>query len=89
MSSYAGSPVAYSCNVDAVLRKGTIIGQCGPETEPVDLFIEMPGARVKTGQRVRVLGLLEPPIPWTDVFGHTVYYAFVRAVFVDRLPPRR
>jgi hypothetical protein len=72
LSFYAGTHVAYACDVDAVLRKGVVLGQCGPEEEPVDLFIEMPDARVKSGQRVRVLGILESPIPWTDVFGHTV-----------------
>ncbi len=86
LPSYAGSHVAYTCDVDEVHRKGVIVGQCGPEAEPVGLFIEMPNVRVQTGQRVRVLGILEPPVPWTDIFGHTVYYAFVRAVFVDRLP---
>jgi hypothetical protein len=72
LPSYAGSHVAYTCDVDEVHRKGVIVGQCGPEAEPVGLFIEMPNVRVQTGQRVRVLGILEPPVPWTDIFGHTV-----------------
>ena len=82
LSFYAGSPVAYVCDVEEVLQKG-FLGQCGADEEPVDLFIDFPKGRVKKGQRLRVLGILEAPIPWTDVFGHTVYYAFVRAVFVD------
>jgi len=82
---YAGTHVAYTCTVDEIVQAGLILGQCGPEAEPVDLYVKLPTQQLRVGQRLRVLGILERPVPWTDIFGHTVYYAFVKAVFVDKL----
>lgn len=82
---YAGTHVAYACDVDNVVRAGVILGQCGSAAEPLDLFIHLPTSHVHTGDRLSVLGIMEPPAAWTDVSGHTVYYAFVKAIFVNRL----
>lgn len=83
LAHYAGTHVAYTCSVDAIVRPGVILGQCGAEAEPVDLFVELPTEHLRAGDKLRVLGVMERPATWTDVTGHTVYYAFVRAVFVD------
>lgn len=81
--AYTGKHVAYACEVDRIVRAGVILGQCGSDAEPMDLFVELPTAGLRTGQRLRVLGILEHPASWTDLWGHTVYYAFLKAVFVD------
>jgi len=86
---YTGSHVDYVCEVDSIVRSGVILGQCGSEAEPTDLFVRLPTEHVRLGDRLRVLGVMEPPATWADVMGHVVYYAFVRAVFVDPMPPAR
>ncbi len=85
LSYYTGSHVAYTCDVDTIVRPGVILGQCGSEAEPIDLFVRLSTAHLRTGDRLRVLGIMEQPASWADVMGHTVYYAFLRAVFVDRV----
>jgi hypothetical protein len=85
LSRYTGSRVDYQCAVDAIVRPGVILGQCGSEAEPIDLFVRLPTEHVRVGQRLRILGIMEAPVTWADVMGHTVYYAFLRAVFVDPL----
>lgn len=80
---FAGVHVNYVCDVEGIVRPGVAIGQCGYESEPTDLFLNMPTEHVKVGDRYRILGIIERPESWTDLLGHTVYYAFVRAVFVD------
>jgi hypothetical protein len=82
---FAGTHVAYACEVDRIVRAGLILGQCGSVQEPMDLFVHLPTGRLHLGERLRVLGVMEQPAMWTDVTGHTVYYAFLRAVFVDPL----
>ncbi len=82
---FAGKHVAYTCAVDGIVRAGVILGNCGSSFEPMDLFVELPTAQVHVGDRLRVLGVLERPGSWTDLWGHTVYYAFLKARFVDRL----
>ncbi len=62
-----------------------VVGQCGPDEEPVDVYLKLPPGNWRVGQTVRVLGILDTPASWSDVSGHTIYYPFVRAVFVDRL----
>jgi hypothetical protein len=83
LTRYAGTHVAYICDVDTVVRAGVILGQCGSDAEPIDLFVRLPTDHLRVGDRLRVLGIMEPPATWADVMGHTVYYAFVRAMFVD------
>ncbi len=86
LSSYTGSRVAYVCAVDGIVRPGIILGQCGTDAEPMDLFVKLPTQHVRMGERFRVLGIMEAPAAWADVTGHTIYYAFLRAVFVDPIP---
>ncbi len=86
LSSSVGSRVAFVCAVDGIVRRGIILGQCGPIAEPMDLFVKLPTEHLRMGERLRVLGVMETPATWVDVTGHPVYYAFVRAVFVDPLP---
>lgn len=83
LSAYAGTHVAYTCEVDQVIRDGVILGQCGPEEEPVDLFVHIATKHLHHGEKYRILGIIERPAEWTDIYGHTVYYAFLNAVFVD------
>lgn len=85
LSRSAGTHVAYICEVDRIVEPGVILGQCGPEFEPVDLFVRLSTQGVHQGDRLRVLGIMQPPSSNTDLSGHTVYYAFVKAVFVDHL----
>jgi hypothetical protein len=82
---YAGKHVAYTCTVDAIVDATLMLGQCGSPDEPVDLYVRVVTANLRVRDQLRVLGVLEKPVPWTDIFGHTVYYAFVRAVFADKL----
>jgi len=86
LSSSTGSRVAFVCAVDGIVRRGIILGQCGSVAEPTDLFVKLPTQHLRMGERLRVLGVMEAPATWVDVTGHAVYYAFVRAVFVDPLP---
>jgi hypothetical protein len=83
LSRYTGSRVAYVCAVDGIVRPGIILGQCGPDAEPMDLFLKLPTQHLRLGERLRFLGVMEEPATWADVTGHTVYFAFVRAIFVD------
>jgi hypothetical protein len=84
LTGFTGTHVAYRCEVDSIVRPGVILGQCGSDVEPMDLFVELPTANLKIGDRLRVLGILDRPGTWSDITGHTVYYAFLRALFVDR-----
>jgi hypothetical protein len=86
LSSSTGRRVAFVCEVDEIVGRGIILGQCGSDAEPADLFVRLPTEHVRQGERLRVLGVMETPATWADVTGHTVYYAFVRAIFVDALP---
>ena len=79
LTAFAGTHVAYTCDVDVIVRPGVILGQCGSEAEPLDLFVELPTAKLHVGQRLRVLGIMDRPASWADISGHTVYYAFVKA----------
>jgi hypothetical protein len=82
--SYVGNRVAFICSIEERTRPGVVVGQCGTEGEPVDLYLKLPGTW-RTNDRVRVLGTMDTPATWSDVGGHTVYYPFVKAQFVDRL----
>ncbi len=81
----AGKHVAYECYVEQVIRDGVMIGQCGDPDEPIDVFVKLGTAHLRIGDHLRVLGVIEQPAVWSDVTGHPVYYAFLRAAFVDRL----
>jgi membrane-bound lytic murein transglycosylase B len=83
--AHTGEHVAYTCSIEEIERPTVVVGQCGPEEEPVDLYLELPAGKWRTGQRIRVLGIMDHPGSWSDVSGHTIYYPFVKAVFVDRL----
>jgi hypothetical protein len=83
--AHTGEHVAYTCSVDEIVRPAVVVGQCGPEDEPVDLFLELPPGRWRVGQVLRVLGIIDRPGSWSDVSGHTIYYPFIKAVFVDRI----
>jgi hypothetical protein len=82
--AHTGERVAYVCQIEELTRPGVVVGQCGPAEEPVDVYLNLPGTW-RIGQRVRVLGILDTPASWSDVSGHTIYYPFVRAVFIDRV----
>ncbi len=86
LTFFAGTHVAYECEIQHVVQAGVAQGDCGTSEEPVSLFIHLPTGRLHEGDNVRVVGYMENPIPWTSVTGRTVYYAFVKALFVDRLP---
>lgn len=81
---FTGTHVAYLCDVDNVVAPGLILGQCGSAEEPMDLFVHLPTRGVRAGDRLRILGVVEPPAMWTDLSGSTVYYAFIKALYVDR-----
>lgn len=85
LSYYTGRHVEYACEVDSIVRPGVILGQCGSEAEPIDLFVRLPTGHLHAGDRLHVLGIMESPVSWSDVTGHLVYFAFLRAVFVDPL----
>ncbi len=80
---YTGTHVNYTCEIETIVRPGVVLGQCGSEAEPIDLFVRLSTAGRHVGDRLRVLGIMEAPASWADVTGHTVYYAFLQAVFVD------
>jgi hypothetical protein len=86
LSSSTGSRVAFVCAVDEIVGREIILGQCGSDAEPTDLFVKLPTEHLRMGERLRVLGVMEAPATWVDVTGHPVYYGFVHAVFVDPLP---
>jgi len=81
----AGKHVAFDCFVEEVIRDGVMIGQCGNPDEPIDVFVKLPTAHLHIDDHLRVLGVMEQPAVWADVTGHPIYYAFLRAVFVDRV----
>jgi hypothetical protein len=81
---FTGTHVAYDCGIDSIVQKGLTLSDCGTEAEPMDLFVRMPTAGIHVGERVRVLGVIERPAQWTDLMGHTVYYAFLKALYVER-----
>lgn len=83
--AHTGEHVAYICELDEITRPGLVVGQCGEAEEPVDLYLRMPPGIWRVGQKLRVLGIVEPPATWSDVSGHTIYYPFIKAVFVDRI----
>lgn len=85
VNAHTGEHVAYTCEIEELDRPTVAVGQCGPPEEPVDLYLELPPGTWRVGQRVRVLGIMDRPASWSDVSGHTIYYPFVKAVFVDRL----
>lgn len=80
---YSGTRVVMRCTIEQIVAKDVMIGQCGKDVEPVDLYLEAATAHRRRGDILRVLGTVDPPIGWTDVWGHTIYYPFVRARFVD------
>jgi hypothetical protein len=81
---YAGTHVAYTCDVERIVQPGVMLGDCGTAAEPMDLFVHIATGRLHAGERLKILGVMEPPATWTDISGHTVYYAFMKAVFVER-----
>lgn len=83
--AHTGERVAFKCTIEEIDRPTVVVGQCGAEEEPVDLYLELPPGKWAVGQRVRVLGIMDRPGSWSDVSGHTIYYPFVKAIFVDRL----
>jgi hypothetical protein len=89
LTGNAGKHVAFDCFVEEVIRNGIMIGQCGNPDEPIDVFVKLPTAGLRIADHLRVLGVMEQPAVWADVTGHPVYYAFLRAVFVDRVDDGR
>jgi hypothetical protein len=83
--AHVGERVAYMCRIEEVTRPPVVVGQCGAESEPVDLYLKLPPGHWRLGDKVRVLGILDTPASWSDIGGHTVYYPFVKAVFADRI----
>lgn len=83
--AHTGEHVAYTCEIEEIERPGIAVGQCGPVAEPVDLYLKLPPGPWRVHQKLRVLGILDAPASWSDVSGHTIYYPFVKAVFVDRI----
>jgi len=85
VAAHTGERVAYTCRIEEIDRPTVVVGQCGPDAEPVDLYLELPPGAWHVGDHVRVLGVMDRPATWSDISGHTYYYPFVKAVFVDRL----
>lgn len=83
--AHVGERVAYTCRVEEVTRPPVVVGQCGADSEPVDLYLKLPPGHWRVGDKIRVLGILDTPASWSDISGHTVYYPFVKAVFADRI----
>ena len=81
---HVGDRVAFICTIEELTRPGVVVGQCGTEGEPVDLYLKLPGTW-RSNERVRVLGTMDTPASWSDVGGHTIYYPFVNVVFADRI----
>ncbi len=80
-----GKRVRFVCDITSIVDKGSLIGQCGTDAEPVDLYVHTPTAGLRIGGRIRVLGEMETPSMWVDVTGHPWYTPFVRARFTDPL----
>jgi hypothetical protein len=83
---YTGMHVGYTCDVDDIITPAVLIAQCGRDEEPVDLYVEMPTSGWRLHERFRLFGVIDRPGSWADVTGHTIYYPFIRAVYVDRVP---
>ncbi len=83
--AHVGERVAYMCEIEELTRPGVLVGSCGSDEEGVNVYIKM-GGKWREGDKFRVLGILDTPASWSDVSGHAVYYPFIKAVFVDRLP---
>jgi hypothetical protein len=83
--AHVGEHVAYSCEIEEVTRSPIVVGQCGAASEPVDLYLKLTPGTWRVGDKVRVLGVLDTPATWSNINGETVYYPFVKALFVDRL----
>ena len=81
---HVGDRVAFICEIEELTRPGVVVGQCGSDGEPVDLYLKMPGTWHEH-ETVRVLGTMDTPSSWSDVGGHTIYYPFVKVVFADRI----
>ena len=85
--AHVGEHVAYTCEIEEVTRSPIVVGQCGADSEPVDLYLKLLPGTWRVGDRVRVLGVLDTPASWSNISGETIYYPFLKAVFVDRLRP--
>lgn len=81
---HVGERVAFICEIEELTRPGVVVGQCGSEGEPVDLYLELAGTW-RVHEKLRVLGTMDTPSSWSDVGGHTIYYPFVNVGFADRL----
>jgi hypothetical protein len=84
LARYTGTHVNFHCTVTAIVDSETMIGQCGRDNEPVDLYVMTRTAGLRIGRKVRVLGEMLVPSQWTDVTGHTWYTPMVKADFLDR-----
>jgi len=80
-----GKRVAFICTVTAIVHPDTMIGQCGRDAEPVDMYVLTPTTGYRIGTRLRVLGEMLAPGQWVDVTGHSWFTPFVKAKFADRL----
>lgn len=80
-----GKHVAFDCEINAIVDAGSIVGQCGKDIEPVDLYVHLHTAGLRVGQRLRILGEMEPPAQWVDINGHSWFTGFVRARYVHHL----
>lgn len=80
-----GKRVAFVCEIVSVVDRATMIGQCGKDEEPIDIYVHMPTAGARAGQKYRVIGEMETPAVWVDVVGHPWYTGFVKARFFDKL----
>jgi hypothetical protein len=80
-----GKRVAFVCEIVSIVDRGTMIGQCGKDIEPVDIYVHMATAGKKSGDRVRVIGEMETPALWVDISGHPWYTGFLKARYVDRM----
>lgn len=80
-----GKHVRFTCAVATIVDRGSIVGQCGETYEPVNLYVHLATAGLKKGDRLRVMGEMEPPAVWVDITGHPWYTGFIHARYVDRL----
>jgi hypothetical protein len=80
-----GKRVAFICTVTAIVHADTMIGQCGRDAEPIDMYVLTPTAGYHVGTKLRVLGEMAPPGQWVDVTGHSWFTPFVKAKFADRI----
>jgi len=80
-----GKRVAFICTVTAIVHPDTMIGQCGRDAEPIDMYVLTPTAVYRVGTKLRVLGEMAAPGQWVDVTGHSWFTPFVKAKFADRI----